>query len=94
VASVLLEAGLTWEAIDTAIIHQPNKALFDAAAQALGLPPEKTIDGFYRYGNTIAAELPIALDESVRNGRIRRGDTVLLVTFGAGFNLGVMVLEF
>jgi len=94
VEGVLREAGLTRDDIDVAIIHQPNKPLFDAAAQALELPPEKAIDGFYRYGNTIAAELPIALDESVRNGRIRRGDTVLLVTFGAGFNLGVMVLEY
>lgn len=94
VEGVLREAGLSKDEIDVAIIHQPNKALFEVALRSLGIPREKVIADFYRYGNTISAELPITLDENVRNGRIKRGDRLLLVTFGAGFNAGAMVLEY
>lgn len=94
VESVLKEARLSKDEIDVAIIHQPSRKLFEAAVKSLKIPPEKTIQDFHRYGNTISAELPIALDENVHNGRIRRGDKLLLVTFGAGFNAGAMVLEY
>jgi 3-oxoacyl-[acyl-carrier-protein] synthase-3 len=94
VESVLKEARLSKDDIDVAIIHQPNRKLFEAAVRSLKIPLEKSIQDFHRYGNTISAELPIALDENVRNGRIKRGDKLLLVTFGAGFNAGVMVLEY
>jgi 3-oxoacyl-[acyl-carrier-protein] synthase-3 len=94
VESVLKEARLSKDDIDLAIIHQPSQKLFEAAVRSLKIPPEKSIQDFHRYGNTISAELPIALDENVRNGRIKRGDKLLLVTFGAGFNAGAMVLEY
>jgi len=94
VESVLKEARLSKDEIDVAIIHQPSKQLFEAAVKCLEFPREKVIGDFQRYGNTISAELPIALDENVRSGRIKRGDKLLLVTFGAGFNAGVMVLEY
>jgi 3-oxoacyl-[acyl-carrier-protein] synthase III len=94
VESVLKEARLSKDDIDVAIIHQPNRKLFEAAVRSLKIPFEKSIQDFHRYGNTISAELPIALDENIRNGRIKRGDKLLLVTFGAGFNAGAMVLEY
>lgn len=94
VESVLKEARLSKDDIDVAIIHQPSRKLFEAAIRSLKIAPEKSIQDFHRYGNTISAELPIALDENVRNGRIKRGDKLLLVTFGAGFNAGAMVLEY
>ena len=94
VESLLKEAGLSKDEIDVAIIHQPSKQLFEAALKSLDIPREKVIQDFHRYGNTISAELPISLDENVRNGRIKRGDKLLLVTFGAGFNGGAMVLEY
>lgn len=94
VESVLKEAGLVKDDIDIAIIHQPSRKLFEAAVKSLNIQPEKAIQDFHRYGNTISAELPIAFDENVRNGRIKRGDKLLLVTFGAGFNAGAMVLEY
>jgi 3-oxoacyl-[acyl-carrier-protein] synthase-3 len=94
VESVLKDAGLSKDDIDVAIVHQPSRKLFEAAIKSLKIPPEKSIQDFHRYGNTISAELPIALDENIRNGRIKRGDKLLLVTFGAGFNAGAMALEY
>jgi 3-oxoacyl-[acyl-carrier-protein] synthase-3 len=94
VESVLKEARLSKEDIDVAIVHQPSRKLFEAAVRSLKIPFEKCIQDFHRYGNTISAELPIALDENIRNGRIKRGDKLLLVTFGAGFNAGAIVLQY
>jgi 3-oxoacyl-[acyl-carrier-protein] synthase-3 len=94
VENVLKDAGLTKDEVDVAIIHQPSKPLFEATLKSLDIPREKVIEDFYRYGNTVSAELPIALDENIRNGRIKRGDKLLLVTFGAGFNAGAMALEY
>ena len=94
VEGVLKESGLSKDDIDVAIIHQPSRKLFEAAVKSLKIPAEKSIQDFHRYGNTISAELPIALDENIRNGRIQRGNRLLLVTFGAGFNAGAMVLEY
>src|SRR3712207_8767278 len=59
------------------IVHQPSRKLFEAAIKSLKIPPEKAIHDFHRYGNTISAELPLALDENIRNGRIDRKSTRL-----------------
>jgi len=91
---VLKEGGLTIDEIDVALIHQPSKPLFEAAVRAAGIPKEKIIQDFHQYGNTISAELPISLDANVRSGRIKRGDRLLLVTFGAGFNGGVLIFQY
>ncbi|MBI4590202.1 MAG: ketoacyl-ACP synthase III [Candidatus Rokubacteria bacterium] len=89
---MLKEAGLTKEEIDVVILHQPSKPLFEVALKALEFPREKVVNNLRTHGNTISAELPIALDQSIRSGRIKRGDKVLLVTFGAGFNAGATVM--
>jgi 3-oxoacyl-[acyl-carrier-protein] synthase-3 len=87
-------AGLSREEIDVAFIHQPSKPLFEEAARMAGIPRERIIQDYERYGNTISAELPISLDENVRSGRVKRGDKILMVTFGAGFNAGILVFEY
>lgn len=64
--------------------HQANMRIIDAATEALGLPPERVVLNLDKYGNTSAASVPLALDEAVRVGRAKPGDTVLLVAFGGG----------
>jgi 3-oxoacyl-[acyl-carrier-protein] synthase-3 len=94
VDEVLTTAGVSNEEIDVAFIHQPSKPLFEEAVKAVGIPRNKLIQDYERYGNTISAELPISLDENVRNGLIKRGDLVLMVTFGAGFSGGILLFRY
>jgi 3-oxoacyl-[acyl-carrier-protein] synthase-3 len=94
VDEVLATAGVSRDDIDVAFVHQPSKPLFEEAVQAVGIPRSKIIQDYEQYGNTISAELPMSLDENVRNGRIKRGDVVLMVTFGAGFSAGIMVFRY
>jgi 3-oxoacyl-[acyl-carrier-protein] synthase-3 len=91
---VLQEAGVAKEELDIAFIHQPSKPLFEEAAKAANIPRSKVIQDYERHGNTISAELPISLDQCVRDGRVKRGDKILMVTFGAGFNAGILVFEY
>ena len=84
----------TVDDIDFAIVHQPSKPLFDKAVECLEVPPDKIAYNFDRYGNTVSAELPITLDEAIEGGQIKKGDLVLLVTFGAGITLGAMLVRF
>jgi 3-oxoacyl-[acyl-carrier-protein] synthase-3 len=78
-------AGLTKADIAMVIPHQANARIITAIADRLGLPEEKTFVNVDKYGNTSAATIPVALDEAHRQGRIKRGDIVLLVAFGGGF---------
>jgi 3-oxoacyl-[acyl-carrier-protein] synthase-3 len=71
--------------VDLFIIHQANLRIVEAAAASLGVPMEKFHNNIDRVGNTTAASIPIALDEAVRQGRIREGDHVVLAAFGSGF---------
>jgi 3-oxoacyl-[acyl-carrier-protein] synthase-3 len=70
--------------IDWLIPHQVNQRIIDAALEATGFPPDKVVVNLDRLGNTSAASVPIALDEAVRSGRAKPGDTLLLVAFGGG----------
>jgi len=72
------------EDLDLYVPHQANVRILKAVADRLGLPPEKVMLNLDRYGNTSAASIPIALDEAVRQGRIRDGSLVMLGAFGAG----------
>lgn len=76
------ELGLS--GLDVLIPHQVNQRIIDAALESSGFPPEKVVVNLDRYGNTSAASVPIALDEALRTGRCKPGDTVLLVAFGGG----------
>ncbi len=89
----LAAAGLTKADIDMVIPHQANARIISAIADRLGLPMEKTFMNLDKYGNTSAATIPVALDEAHRQGKIKRGDVVLLVAFGGGFTWASSVVR-
>jgi len=79
--------------IDLLIPHQANLRIMEAAAEKLGLPLAKVLVNVDRFGNTSSASIPVALDEAVRGGRLRRGDLVCTVAFGGGLSWGACLLE-
>jgi 3-oxoacyl-[acyl-carrier-protein] synthase-3 len=79
--------------IDLIIPHQANIRIIESVAKGLGLPMEKMFVNVDRYGNTSAASVPIALSEAVDSGRIKVGDRIVLVAFGAGLTSGAIALE-
>jgi 3-oxoacyl-[acyl-carrier-protein] synthase III len=87
------QAGLQPSDIDLFIPHQANIRIIDAVAKGLGLPMEKMFVNVDRYGNTSAASIPIALAEAVDSGRVKVGDHVVMVAFGAGFTSGAIALQ-
>jgi 3-oxoacyl-[acyl-carrier-protein] synthase-3 len=91
--SVLEKAGRTEADIDWLIPHQANIRILQSTTKRLKLPLEKLIVTVDQHGNTSAASIPLALDESVRSGKIRRGDTVLLEGVGGGFTWGAVLLD-
>jgi 3-oxoacyl-[acyl-carrier-protein] synthase-3 len=86
-------AGLTKDDISMVIPHQANARIITAIADRLGVPEEKTFINLDQYGNTSAATIPVALDEAHRQGKIKRGDIVLLVAFGGGFTWASSVVR-
>jgi 3-oxoacyl-[acyl-carrier-protein] synthase-3 len=85
---------LTIDDIAMVISHQMNARIIESAAKRLNLPPEKMFLNIAEYGNTSAASVPIAFDECARKGRIKRGDIIIFVVFGAGLTWGANVIEF
>ncbi|HBZ01854.1 MAG TPA: 3-oxoacyl-ACP synthase [candidate division Zixibacteria bacterium] len=75
------------------IPHQANIRIIEATAKRLKLPMDRVYVNVHKYGNTSAASIPIALDEAVREGRIKKGDKIMLVAFGAGFTWGATIIE-
>ena len=92
--SSLKACDLTIDDIGMLISHQMNARIIESVSKRLELPDEKVFININEYGNTSAASVPIAFDECVRAGRIKRGDIVILVVFGAGLTWGANVLEF
>jgi 3-oxoacyl-[acyl-carrier-protein] synthase-3 len=92
--SVLAKAGRTEADIDWLIPHQANIRIMQSTAKRLKLGAERLIVTVDQHGNTSAASIPLALDVGVRDGRIRRGDTVLLEGVGGGFTWGAVLLDF
>jgi 3-oxoacyl-[acyl-carrier-protein] synthase-3 len=86
--------GITSQEIDWFIPHQANMRIMEVVAKRLGIPLEKVIVTVHKYGNTSAASIPTALDEAVRSGKIRRGDLILVNSFGAGFTWGAALFRF
>ena len=84
----LADAGLPRTAIDWLIPHQANLRIMDATAKRLGVPHERVVVTVDRHANTSAASVPLALDEAVRDGRIRPGQHVMLLGVGGGFTWG------
>jgi 3-oxoacyl-[acyl-carrier-protein] synthase-3 len=84
IGDAMRKCELTPEQISLVIPHQSNRRIIDSATEKLGFPPEKVFVNIDKYGNTSAASVPIALDEAWRSGRIKSGDVLVFVAFGAG----------
>lgn len=87
-------AGVSPAAIDWLIPHQANIRIIEATAKKMGLPMQKVVVTVDQHGNTSAASVPLALDAAVRDGRIARGQRVMLEGVGGGFTWGAVLLEF
>jgi 3-oxoacyl-[acyl-carrier-protein] synthase-3 len=88
------KAGLSVADVDWVVPHQANRRILDATARKLGLPPERVVITVDEHANTSAASVPLALDVAVRDGRIQRGDIVVLEAMGGGFTWGAAVTRY
>jgi 3-oxoacyl-[acyl-carrier-protein] synthase-3 len=97
-ASVLTEvldrAGLTVGDVDWVVPHQANRRILDATARKLGLAPERVVITVDDHANTSAASVPLAFDVAVRDGRIKRGDLIVLEAMGGGFTWGAAAVRY
>jgi 3-oxoacyl-[acyl-carrier-protein] synthase-3 len=95
IAEEALEAnGLQHDAVDWLVPHQANIRIIEATARKLGLSMDRVVVTVDRHGNTSAASVPLALDTAVRDGRIKRGQVLLLEAFGGGFTWGSALVRF
>ena len=86
-------AGISAEDIDWFVPHQANRRIIEASAKKLGIPEEKVVITVDRHGNTSAASVPLALSVAVEDGRIQKGDLILLEAMGGGFTWGAVLLR-
>jgi len=91
---VLEDAGLNAADVDWVVPHQANARILDATVRKLGLPAEKVVMTVDRHANTSAASVPLAFDAAVKDGRIKRGDVVVLEAMGGGFTWGAAALRY
>jgi 3-oxoacyl-[acyl-carrier-protein] synthase III len=89
----LFHANLTVDQIDWLLLHQANQRILDAVAERLQIPQHKVISNLANYGNTSAASIPLALDEAVRQGKIKPGDIIAASGFGAGLTWGAAIFQ-
>jgi len=90
---ILKRNALTPADLDLFVSHQANRRIIESAGAKLGLDPAKIIINIDRFGNTTAATIPLALNDAVCAGRLKRGDLVLLASVGAGFTVGTVLLR-
>jgi len=93
IQEALDQAGITVDQVDHLLLHQANIRIMEVVADRLGMPMEKVITNLYKYGNTSAASIPLALDEAVRTGRVKKGDVIACAGFGAGLSWGAAILK-
>jgi 3-oxoacyl-[acyl-carrier-protein] synthase-3 len=91
--TLLARNGLTAAEVDLFIPHQANKRIIVATAERLGMPEEKIVINIGEFGNTTAATIPLAMQTALDEGRLRRGMTVLLASFGGGYTVGATLLR-
>ncbi|NMG07411.1 beta-ketoacyl-ACP synthase 3 [Brasilonema sp. UFV-L1] len=89
----LFRANLNVDQIDWLLLHQANQRILDAVAVRLNIPEHKVISNLANYGNTSAASIPLALDEAVRQGKIKTGDIIAASGFGAGLTWGAIIFQ-
>jgi 3-oxoacyl-[acyl-carrier-protein] synthase III len=90
---VLRHAGLMASDIDLVVLHQANLRIINAAVEVLGIDPAKVFNNLEKYGNTSAASIPLALDEAAQQGRVRRGQNILMSGYGAGLSWGTAIVR-
>lgn len=94
VTECLEKCKITLDDVKMIVSHQMNARIIESAAKRLGLPDDKIFININEYGNTSAASVPLAFDQAIREGKIQRGDIVILVAFGAGLTWGANVIRF
>lgn len=90
----LKAVGITPKDVSRFVVHQASMPLFRHTLKVLEIPEEKVPDHFSKYGNTISAELPLYVTQEINSGRIRKGEILCLLTYGAGFTVGSMILRY
>ena len=93
-SEVLEGAGLVPDDVDWVVPHQANARILEATARKLGLPAEKVVVTVDRHANTSAASVPLAFDTAIKDGRIKRGDVIVLEAMGGGFTWGAAALRY
>ena len=90
---LLARNGLEPADIDLFVSHQANRRIIQSATEKLGVDPSKVVINIERFGNTTAATIPLALNDAIRSGRLKKGQLVLLASVGAGFTVGAVLLR-
>jgi 3-oxoacyl-[acyl-carrier-protein] synthase-3 len=93
IKDVFADTGYGADDLDWFVPHQANKRIIDGSAHKLGIAPEKVVTTVDRHGNTSAASIPLALDVAIKDGRIKKGDLVLLEAMGGGFTWGAVLVR-
>lgn len=93
IKEALVAADMEVEDVDWLLLHQANIRIMETVANRLGLPMEKVITNIAKYGNTSAGSIPLALDEAVRSGQVKKGDVIACAGFGAGLSWGSAILK-
>jgi 3-oxoacyl-[acyl-carrier-protein] synthase-3 len=91
--TLLTRNGLKPADVSLMVPHQANLRISEMVRDKLGLPPEKVFNNIHKYGNTTAATVPLCLAEAVEEGRLKQGDLLLTVAFGAGFTWGANLVR-
>jgi 3-oxoacyl-[acyl-carrier-protein] synthase-3 len=90
---LLRKHNLTGDDLDLFVSHQANKRIIMSAAEKIGMPEDKVIINIDKYGNTTAATIPLALQDAVESGRLKKGNLILLTSVGAGFTVGSVLVR-
>jgi 3-oxoacyl-[acyl-carrier-protein] synthase-3 len=90
---LLKKHNLTGDDLDLFVSHQANKRIIMSAAERIGMPADKVVINIDKYGNTTAATIPLALDDAVQDGRLKKGHLILLTSVGAGFTVGSVLVR-
>jgi 3-oxoacyl-[acyl-carrier-protein] synthase-3 len=85
--------GLTGKDVDWLVPHQANLRIIDATAKRMGLDPSKVMINIEKYGNTTAATIPLCLSEWWETGKLRKGHTIVMASFGAGYTWGAVLMK-
>jgi len=90
---VLEDVNMSLDDVSLIVPHQANIRIIEGATKRLGVSPEKVFVNLDKYGNMSSASIPVALDEAVKNGTVKKGDNIVLVGFGGGLTWGAVLIK-